>query len=70
MKHLAITFLVAASLGCAPQLRAAAQDHAVITRTVVESCKVNGDKCTHDDLEAVAKQAECIAAITEGRSCE
>jgi hypothetical protein len=58
--------------GCASSLRKPASDHAVVTRVVVESCKAAGvgeGKCTIEDLEAVAMQAECLAAALEGERC-
>ena len=56
---------------CAAGLRGPAQDHAIVTRVVVDSCKSEDkSKCTAEDLEAVAEQAECIARILEGRDCE
>ena len=63
---------VALVVGCTPALRNAAVDHAVVTRVVVGSCKSDGDKskCTGEDLEAIAKQAECLAASLSGGSCE
>lgn len=50
----------------------AASDHAIQTRVVAESCKSEGygaGKCTAEDLEAMALQAECILAIAEKRVC-
>lgn len=54
------------------QFTGAASDHAIQTRAVAESCKSEGygyGKCTAEDLEAMALQAECILAIVESRNC-
>lgn len=59
--------------GCAPALKDLAVDHAAVTRVVVEACKADGvgsPKCAPEDLEAVAKQAECLAAAMTGVECE
>ena len=61
--------------GClAKQLRPHAQDHYVQAKTIAEACskaQVLGEGvCTQEMLDEMAKQAECIHAITEGEKCE
>lgn len=59
--------------GCSAGLKSSVVDHAAVTRVVVEACKSGGvgsPKCEIEDLEAVAKQAECLAATMTGVECE
>ena len=61
-------FLLSGCVG----LRQATSDHAIQTRTIVESCRVHefgSDKCTLEDLEEMAVQAECLAHIQRGEYC-
>lgn len=68
-----LALICAFSSGCAQGLKSSAVNHAAVTRVVIESCKVEGvgaPKCEIDDLESVAKQAECLAAAMTGVRCE
>jgi len=60
--------------GCLKKtLRHPAEDHHVQTKAVAASCEADGygnGKCTQDDLDAMAKQAECIDAIVKGEDCD
>ena len=66
--------------GCAMgSLRAQAEDHYVQTRTIADACRDQSRgfaypeaPCSADlqaDLDAMAKQAECVLSITKGEPC-
>lgn len=71
---LAVAVLALPLAGCLKkQLRHPAEDHHVQAKAVAASCAADGygsGKCTQDDLDAMAKQAECLDAIVKGEKCE
>lgn len=60
--------------GCLTRvLRGPAADHYVQAATIATSCEADGygvGKCTAEDLEAMAEQARCLAAIAKRKRCE
>lgn len=76
-----VVVLLAVGLsGCAMgSLRTQAEDHYVQTRTIADACRDQSRglaypeaPCSADlqaDLDAMAKQAECVLAVTKGDPC-
>lgn len=79
MRALAILAIVGCS-GCMHALRVPAEDHMIQTQTIADRCRtpiaVGGyteTPCSPElqaDIDAMAKQARCITAITVAEKCE
>ena len=68
----AISLLLLLPACLSTTLRQPAADHYLQASAIADSCEADGygrGKCTQEDLDAMAKQAECILALTEGRAC-
>jgi len=67
------------SMGCAAGLRGAAEDHYVQAQTIASTCgggtliQYDETPCSpelQDDLDAMARQAQCLLAALRGVECE
>jgi len=80
MKHTALALSLLALSGCMRSLRGPAEDHYVQAQTMADACRspMSGplsypeSPCSEDlqrNLDAAAKQADCIMRITRGEEC-
>ena len=73
MKRASLIAIALALTGCLKaHLKTPAEDHAVQTTLVAESCAKDGygsGKCTQEDLDDMAEQAVCIDAVVQATKC-
>lgn len=75
MRTAAILTICILSTSCMHALRGPAEDHAIQANAIAEKCRSGYpeapcSKELQEDIEAMAKQADCIAAVTTGETCE
>ena len=71
----AVAFLAVSMLGgcLSKTLRVPVEDHYVQAAVIAADCEKHGfgnEKCTQEDLDAMAQQAKCIDAIVKKQRCD